>query len=216
MVSLNASFVDCIRIGHSGANVGPGRYVRKNGAGRGGQAFRQGRLLDTFGKWEIREGLIANTYLLIGKSASDGESQFWLHCDQHNLVTIAVPLMELSGSKRLRSRTIIIRSDTGLERALNSSFLRTSWPSLSITKGAAITRLPIFSTSCTQPTIRSRSHTGKRALNMMSTGCQQRRRAFRNCAGVRWVSAAACGEPTGRLDGCALVEGRNPRSITDA
>jgi hypothetical protein len=83
------------------------------------QAFRQGRLLDTFGTWEIREGLVASTYLLIGKSASDGESQFWLHCDQHNLVTIAVPVMELSGSERLRSRTIIIRSDTGLERTLS-------------------------------------------------------------------------------------------------
>jgi hypothetical protein len=63
-----------------------------------GQAFRQGRLLDTFGNWQIREGLIANTYLLIGKSAGNGESQFWLHCDQHNLITVAVPLMELSGS----------------------------------------------------------------------------------------------------------------------
>jgi hypothetical protein len=83
------------------------------------QAFRQGGLLDTFGKWEIREGLVANTYLLIGKSARYGEGQFWLHCDQHNLVTIAVPLMELSGSERLRSRTIIIRSDTGLERSLS-------------------------------------------------------------------------------------------------
>jgi hypothetical protein len=83
------------------------------------QAFRQGRLLDTFGKWQIRKGLIANSYLLIGKSVGDGESQFWLHCDPHNLITVAVPLMQLSGSDRLRSHKIIIRSDTGLERELS-------------------------------------------------------------------------------------------------
>jgi hypothetical protein len=32
------------------------------------------------------------------------------------LITVAVPLMELSGSDRLRSHKITIRSDTGLER----------------------------------------------------------------------------------------------------
>ena len=53
--------------------------------------FPQGRLLDTFGKWQIREGLIANTYLLIGKSVRNDESQ----------ITVAVP-MEVSGSDRLR------------------------------------------------------------------------------------------------------------------
>ena len=52
------------------------------------QAFTQGNLLDTFGKWEIRTGLGGNSYLLIGKSAGDGESQFWLHCDQHKLITV--------------------------------------------------------------------------------------------------------------------------------
>jgi hypothetical protein len=83
------------------------------------QTFRQGRLLHTFGNWQIRKGLIANTYLLIGKSARNGESQFWLHCDQHNLITVAVPLMELSGSDRLRSHKITIRSDTGRERELS-------------------------------------------------------------------------------------------------
>ena len=83
------------------------------------QTFRQGRLLDTFGKWQIREGLDANTYLLIGKSARDGENQFWLHCDRHDLITVAVPLMEFSGSDRLRSHKITIRSDTGRERELS-------------------------------------------------------------------------------------------------
>jgi hypothetical protein len=83
------------------------------------RTFRQGRLLHTFGNWQIRKGLIANTYLLIGRSARNGESQFWLHCDQHNLITVAVPLMELSGSDRLRSHKITIRSDTGRERELS-------------------------------------------------------------------------------------------------
>src|SRR5262249_32687131 len=83
------------------------------------QALPQGTLLDTFGKWEIRTGLGANSYLLIGKSANDSESQFWLLCDQHNLITVAVPLMELSGSDRLRSHKVTIRSDTGLERELS-------------------------------------------------------------------------------------------------
>jgi hypothetical protein len=32
---------------------------------------RQGALLDTFGKWEIRKGLIGNTYLLTGESTGD-------------------------------------------------------------------------------------------------------------------------------------------------
>src|SRR6516164_5300790 len=83
------------------------------------QTFRQGRLLDTFGKWQIRKGLVANSYLLIGRSARDGKRQFWLHCDQHNLITVAVPLMERSGSDRLRSHKITIRSDTGRERELS-------------------------------------------------------------------------------------------------
>ena len=83
------------------------------------QTFRQGRLLDTFGKWQIRKGLVANSYLLIGRSGSDGKRQFWLHCDQHNLMTVAVPLMELSGSDHLRSYKIAIRSYTGRERELD-------------------------------------------------------------------------------------------------
>ena len=83
------------------------------------QTIRQGRLLDTFGKWQIRKGLVANSYLLIGRSASDGNRQFWLHCDQHNLITVAVPLMERSGSDRLRSHKITIRSDAGRERELS-------------------------------------------------------------------------------------------------
>jgi hypothetical protein len=83
------------------------------------QSFRQGRLLDTFGKWEIRKGLSDNTYLLIGESASGGESHFWMHCDRNNLITVAVPLMERPGSDQLRAHSITIRSDTGLSRAMS-------------------------------------------------------------------------------------------------
>jgi hypothetical protein len=83
------------------------------------QSFRQGRLLDTFGKWEIREGLSDYTYLLIGESANDGESHFWVHCDRNNLITVAVPLMQRPGSDHLRAHSITIRSDTGLSRAMS-------------------------------------------------------------------------------------------------
>jgi hypothetical protein len=83
------------------------------------QAFRQGVLVDTFGKWEIRTGLIDHTYLLVGESAPDGESHFWLHCDKKNLITVALPLAERPGSDRLRSQAITIRSDTGLKRAMS-------------------------------------------------------------------------------------------------
>ena len=54
-------------------------------------ALRPGVLVDTFGKWEVRKGLIDNTYLLVGESAANGEGHFWLHCDQNNLITVAVP-----------------------------------------------------------------------------------------------------------------------------
>ena len=47
---------------------------------------RQGALLDTFGKWEIRKGLIGNTYLLTGESTGDGEGRFLaaLRPEQHD------------------------------------------------------------------------------------------------------------------------------------
>ena len=56
------------------------------------EVFRQALLLDTFGKWQIRKGLVNNTYLLIGESTGDGAGHFWLHCDQNHLMTVAVPL----------------------------------------------------------------------------------------------------------------------------
>ena len=76
---------------------------------------RQGALLDTFGKWEIRKGLIGNTYLLTGESTGDGEGRFWLHCDQNSMMTVAVPLAERTGQERLRSQAVTIRSDTGIK-----------------------------------------------------------------------------------------------------
>ena len=82
-------------------------------------ALRPGVLVDTFGKWEVRKGLIDNTYLLVGESAANGEGHFWLHCDQNNLITVAVPLIERTGSDRLRSHAITIRADTGLEREMS-------------------------------------------------------------------------------------------------
>ena len=82
-------------------------------------SFHRGVLLDTFGKWEIRKSLLDNTYLLIAESVGDGEGHFWLHCDQKNMITVAVPLAERTGQERLRSQAVTIRSDTGISRAMN-------------------------------------------------------------------------------------------------
>jgi hypothetical protein len=86
---------------------------------RAGEAFREGVLLDRFGKWQIRKGLVDNTYLLIGESTGDGAGHFWLHCDQNHLMMVAVPLAERDGRDRLRSHALTIRADTGAERVMN-------------------------------------------------------------------------------------------------
>jgi hypothetical protein len=83
------------------------------------EPFSQGVLLDTFGKWQIRKGLLDNTYLLIGESSGEGEGHFWLHCDQNHLMTVAVPLAERNGQERLRSHAVMIRADTGASRAMS-------------------------------------------------------------------------------------------------
>jgi hypothetical protein len=83
------------------------------------EAFRQGLLLDTFGKWQIRKGLANNTYLLIGESSGNGEGHFWLHCDKNHLMTIAVPLLDQVGHDRLRSFAVTIRADTGAARDMS-------------------------------------------------------------------------------------------------
>jgi hypothetical protein len=81
--------------------------------------LRQGQLVASFGNWEIRKGLIDNTYLLIGESNGEGEGHFWLHCDQNNMITVAVPLADYTGREGLRSHAITIRADTGAKRALD-------------------------------------------------------------------------------------------------
>ncbi len=83
------------------------------------EPFRQGVLMDTFGQWEIRKGLIDHTFLLIGASKGDGEGHFWLHCDQNNLITVAVPLVERPRRDRVRSHAVTIHADTGLTRAMS-------------------------------------------------------------------------------------------------
>ena len=81
--------------------------------------YRQGVLLDAFGNWQVRRGLVDNTYLLIGESSGDGEGHFWLHCDQNHLMTVAVPLAERNGQERLRSHAVKIRADTGAARDMS-------------------------------------------------------------------------------------------------
>jgi hypothetical protein len=83
------------------------------------EPFRQGVLVDTFGHWEIRKGLIDDTFLLIGASSGNGEGHFWLHCDQNNLITVAVPLFERPEPGRVRSQEVTIRADIGLTRAMS-------------------------------------------------------------------------------------------------
>ncbi len=82
------------------------------------EPFRQGVLVDSFGQWEIRKGLIDHTFLLIGASKGDGEGHFWLHCDQNNMITVAVPLLE-QPHDRVRSHAVTIHADTGLTRAMS-------------------------------------------------------------------------------------------------
>jgi hypothetical protein len=83
------------------------------------EPFRQGVLMDTFGQWEIRKGLIDHTFLLIGASKGDGEGHFWLHCDQNNLITVAVPLLQRPRRDRVRSHAVTIHADTGPTRAMS-------------------------------------------------------------------------------------------------
>ncbi len=104
---------------HAWAQAGASKATNGDRLSDSVPSFREGRLLDTFGKWEIRKGLIDNTYLLIGESTGDGEGHFWLHCDQNNLITVAVPLDEQAERDRLRSHAVTVRSDTGIKRAMS-------------------------------------------------------------------------------------------------
>lgn len=104
---------------HAWAQAGPSRAASEIRPADATASFREGRLVEAFGKWEIRKGLIDNTYLLIGESTGDGAGHFWLHCDQNNLITVAVPLGEQAERERLRSHSVTVRSDTGIKRALS-------------------------------------------------------------------------------------------------
>ena len=92
---------------HAWAQAGTSRAASEVRPADATASFREGRLVESFGKWEIRKGLIDNTYLLIGESTGDGAGHFWLHCDQNNLITVAVPLGEQAERERLRSHSVL-------------------------------------------------------------------------------------------------------------
>jgi len=98
------------------ASAEPGAAVN---TGADSAGFREGVLVDTFGNWQVRKGLVDNTYLLIGESSGGGDGHFWLHCDQNHMMTVAVPLAERNGQERLRSHAVKIRADTGAARDMS-------------------------------------------------------------------------------------------------
>jgi hypothetical protein len=63
-----------------------------------------------FDNWEVRQGLLDHSYMLIGRSR-EGDGHFWLNCDSNGYVNIAVPLVERSGRDRLRSFPVTVWSD---------------------------------------------------------------------------------------------------------
>ena len=72
----------------------------------------------SFDNWEIRQGLVENSYLLIGRSRAEN-GHFWLNCDSNGLVNVAVPLLERNGRDRLRSLPITVWSDDQKRQELN-------------------------------------------------------------------------------------------------
>ena len=72
----------------------------------------------TFDNWEIRQGLVDHSYLLIGQSRGRN-GHFWLSCDANGLVNIAVPINEKDGRDRLRSYPVTIWSDQRQRQELN-------------------------------------------------------------------------------------------------
>ena len=63
-----------------------------------------------FDNWEVRQGLVDHSYMLIGRS-SEGEGRFWLNCDVNGFINVAVPLIERNGRDRLRSFPMTVWSD---------------------------------------------------------------------------------------------------------
>jgi hypothetical protein len=63
-----------------------------------------------FENWEVRQGLLDQSYMLIGRS-QQGDGYFWLNCDSNGFVNVAVPLIERNGRDRLRSFSVTVWSD---------------------------------------------------------------------------------------------------------
>jgi hypothetical protein len=63
-----------------------------------------------FDNWEVRQGLVDHSYMLIGRSR-EGEGHFWLNCDVNGFMNVAVPLVERNGRDRLRSFPVTVWSD---------------------------------------------------------------------------------------------------------
>ena len=63
-----------------------------------------------FDNWEVRQGLLDHSYMLIGRSR-EGEGHFWLNCDVNGFMNVAVPLVERNGRDRLRSFPVTVWSD---------------------------------------------------------------------------------------------------------
>ena len=64
----------------------------------------------SFDNWQVRQGLIDHSYLLIAESR-DHTGRFWLSCDGNGSLNVAVPLNGKYGRDRLRSFPVTIRSD---------------------------------------------------------------------------------------------------------
>ena len=71
---------------------------------------RQEQQTIAFDNWEIRQGLLDHSYMLIGRSR-EGEGYFWLNCDVNGFLNVAVPLVERNGRDRLRSFLVTVWSD---------------------------------------------------------------------------------------------------------
>jgi hypothetical protein len=72
----------------------------------------------SFDNWEIRQGLIDHSYLLIAESRGH-TGRFWLSCDGNGLLNVAVPLIGKYGRDRLRSFPVTIWSDQRKREELN-------------------------------------------------------------------------------------------------
>jgi len=72
----------------------------------------------SFDNWQIRQGLIDHSYLLIAESRGH-TGRFWLSCDSSGSLNVAVPLNGKYGRDRLRSFPVTIWSDQRKREELN-------------------------------------------------------------------------------------------------